>query len=120
MSDRPKSIPADPEETAGFRETTLYLFKPRDAAALRHVGRLLHNLTLEADPFFGAAGESTIRRELEAALADASHLRDFLHAIGQQIENSELAPGDAQLSLFAREMVTALDCVLDSMQEALR
>src|SRR5215208_841952 len=127
MHDRPKSIlstgpaiAADPEETSGFRETTLHLFRPRDAAALRHAGRLLHNLVLEAAPFFGEEGESTIRRELEAALADAVHLRDFFWAISRQVEESELPAADAELSLFAREMVAGMDRVINATQEALR
>jgi hypothetical protein len=127
MHDRPQSnlstgpaVPADPEATSGFRETTLYLFRPRDAEALRHVGRMLYNLVLEGSPFFGEPGESTIRRELEAALADAVHLRDFFWGIGRQVEQSELPAWEAQLSLFAREMADGMDRVINATQEALR
>ena len=127
MPDRPKStLPADPtpadvEESIGFHETLLTLFQPEDAAALRRVGKLLYSLVLEGDsPNFGGEGESVIGRELNAALVDAVSLRDYLWAIGQQIGDNELVAGDAQLSLFAREQVYAMDRIIDAMQEALK
>jgi len=106
---------------SGFHETLLTLFQPEAAAALRHVGKLLYSLVLEGDsPNFGGEGESVIRRELDAALVDAVSLRDYLWAIGQQIGDNELVAGDARLSLFAQEMMHAMDRVIDAMQEALR
>ena len=121
MHDRPKStLPHDFEETAGFRETTLYLFPPEHSDTARRFGRMLFEMILEGMPYYGEEGESSTRREMEAALADAVHLRDFFWGVGQEIEDNEMTAVDARLSLLAQEMTAAMDRVIDSLQEALR
>ena len=121
MSSREKStLPYDFEETAGFRETTLYVFPPEHSDTARRFGRMLYEIILEGMPYFGEEGESSTLREMQAALADAVHLRDFLWGVGQEIEDNEMTAMDARLSLFAQEMTHAMDRIIDSMQEALK
>ena len=117
MTERVTTVVAD--ECAGFRETTLYLFRQEDADSLRHFGRLLHGLVLEGDPYFGEPEDSLTRRELGAALLDMLHVRNFLWHVSREVEESQLDAEDARLSLLAAELTGAIDRVIDLLQEGM-
>jgi hypothetical protein len=121
MPDRPQStLPHDFEETAGFRETTLYIFPPEHSDTARRFGRMLYEILLEGMPYYGEENESTTLREMNAALADAVHLRDFFWSVGQEIEDNEMNSMDARLSLLAQDLTSGMDRIIDSLQEALK
>ena len=121
MSDQPKStLPYDFEETAGFRETTLYVFPPEHSDTARRFGRMLYELLLEGMPYYGEEDESTTLREMNAALADAVHLRDFFWSVGQEIEDNEMNSMDARLSLLAQDLTASMDQLIDTLQAALK
>src|SRR5579862_7055944 len=72
MPDRSESTPPPWDESASFRETTLYLLEdPADREAVRHAGRVLHDLALEATS--EQQGEESITREELRAAADLRH-----------------------------------------------
>ena len=82
MSSQDKStLPTDFEETAGFRETSILLLAPEHADAARRFGRMFYEIILPGDVYYGEPGESTVRRELQAAHADLVHTRDFMRYV---------------------------------------
>jgi hypothetical protein len=86
---------------------------------MRRFGRMFYELILAGDTYYGEPGESNVRRELQAALADMVHLRDFVAYVARQVEESALRGEDARLSVFAREIFGALDPVISALQEGL-
>jgi hypothetical protein len=74
MQSLPQSTPPPWDESESFRETTLYLLDdPADREAVRHAGRVLHDLALEATRDPGV--ESATREELRAAAVSARRLK---------------------------------------------
>lgn len=111
MQGSPQSTSPTPppwEESDSFRETTLQLLDSRkDRTALRRVGRLLHDLALEAtrDP----GDESSTRAELRAAAADLRYTSGYLfNVIRRQAAYSRI--GHLGLSL-PRDLVTSCPTV---------
>jgi hypothetical protein len=94
-------------------------FRPKDAEALRHVGKMLYLLILEAGPNFGPEGESLTEREMQAGLADLLHTRNHFWYVGRQAEQSGLSVPDTRLSLVAKEIAAALDKIITVLQERL-
>jgi hypothetical protein len=116
------SQPTSPEweQTPGFRETTLSFFPSEEAAALRRVGRLMHDLITEADlRDEEMEKESPTRRELRAALADLRHLQSYLAEIGGKTETTSLEKDDTRLALHADEAAKGLARVVGRLTEVL-
>ena len=112
--------PAGWEESAGFRETFLrYFYAPDDLQALRHLSRMLHESSLEMARYGPPSGESATREELRAAAADLRHVQGFLAAVARGLEESELAPTDAELAALAAEQSHAVAGLAAVLEQAL-
>ncbi len=113
-------MPAGWEESAGFRETFLFhVTDPDDAAALRHLSRMLYDSTLELARFTPPVGESATREELRAAAADVRHLQGFLAAVARSEEESELSLADAELAALAARQAEVVAGVAVALEQAL-
>src|SRR5690348_2400113 len=100
----PPTSRIDWENLEGFRETLLARFaSPEDRQALRHLGRMLYDFTLEA-PRDGEATESSTWTEVAAALAELRFLSSFLHSVGREREVSSLSGRDSALSYVAGQV----------------
>ena len=112
--------PAGWEESAGFRETFLrYIYVPEDLQALRHLARMLHESSLEMARYAPPSGESATREELRAAAADLRHLQGFLAAVARGLEESELAPCDAELAELAARQSHVVAGIAAALEQAL-
>src|SRR5215207_10496247 len=112
--------PAGWDESAGFRETFLYHFDDsEDSRALRHLARWLHEACLELARYAPPSGESATREELRAAAADLRHLQGFLAAVARGLEESELAPSDAELAALAARQSQAVAGLAAVLEQAL-
>jgi hypothetical protein len=112
--------PAGWEESAGFRETFLYHFyMPQDVAALRHLSRMLHEMSLEMARYGPVTPESGTHENLRAALADLRHLQGFLAAVGRSKEESALTPADTELAALAARQSRALADLAAALEQAL-
>ncbi len=108
------------DESAGFRETFLrHVTDAEDDRTLRHLARMLHEATLELAHFAPPSGQSATREELRAAAADLRHLQGFLASIGRGVEESELAPADAELAALAAEQSHAVAGLAAVLEQAL-
>ncbi len=92
---------------------------PEDDRTLRHLARMLHESSLELAHFAPAAGESATREELRAAAADLRHLQGFLAAVARGLEESELAPADAELAELAARQSRAVAGLAAVLEQAL-
>lgn len=128
MPDHPQSIPApiptiDPatwEEHEGFRETLLLHFTdPQANNALRQVGSVLFNLSLECAELWPHHPEGVTRSELRAALADLRHLEGFLSGVGQEHVVSSLSEEDSALSRFASQQALELGRIAQEIERTL-
>jgi hypothetical protein len=112
--------PAGWDESAGFRETFLYhVHDPEDDRTLRHLGRMLHEASLEMARYVPPSGESATREELRAAAADLRHVQGFLAAVARSLEESELSPSDAGLAALAAEQSLAVAGLAAVLEQAL-
>jgi hypothetical protein len=112
--------PPGREESAGFRETFLYHFyQPDDRAALRHVGRMLHESSLELARYGPPTPESPTREELQAVAADLRHCQGFLAAVARSQQEASLPPADAALAELAARQAQAVAAVAAELEQAL-
>ncbi len=112
--------PAGWEESAGFRETFLYhVTLPEDLQTLRHLGRMLHESSLEMARYAPPGGESATREELRAAAADLRHVQGFLAAVARHLAESELPPPDAELAALAARQSVAVAGLAAAIEQAL-
>jgi hypothetical protein len=112
--------PAGWEESAGFRETFLYHFyMPQDVAALRHLSRMLHEMSLEMARYGPVTQESGTHENLRAALADLRHLQGFLAVVGRSQEESALTTSDAELAALAARQSRVLADLAAALEQAL-
>lgn len=105
MPGSPQSISPPWNESDTFRETTLHLFDdPTDREAVRHVGRVLYDLAVEATQESGTTpgDPSVTRAELRAAAADLRYTGGYLlNMIGRSAAECSLDPADDKLARFA-------------------
>jgi hypothetical protein len=107
------------DESAGFRETFLrHVTDAEDDRTLRHLARMLHESTLELAHFAPPSGESATREELRAAAADLRHVQGFLASVARGLEESELAPSDAELAALAAEQSNAVAGLAAVLEQA--
>jgi hypothetical protein len=102
MPDRPESTPPPWNESDSFREILLHLFDdPTDREAVRHMGRVLYDLAVEASRDLG--GESSVTRaELRAAAADLRYTGGYLfNVIRRSAVDCSLDATDERLARFA-------------------
>jgi hypothetical protein len=112
--------PAGWEESAGIRETFLYHFyQPDDRAALRHVGRMLHEWVLEMARYAPPTPESATREELRAVAADLRHCQGFLAAVARSRQEASLPPAAAALAELATREAQAVAAVAAALERAL-
>jgi hypothetical protein len=108
------------DESAGFRETFLrHVTDAEDDRTLRHLARMLHEATLELAHYEPPSGESATREELRAAAADLRHVQGFLVSIARGLEESELAPADAELAALAARQSHAVAGLAAVLEQAL-
>src|ERR1700688_3740237 len=119
MQGSPYPTPPSWVEADSIRETTLYLFDHRkDRTALRRVGRLLHDLALEAtrDP----VDESSTRTELRAAAADLRYTSGYLfNVIRRSAEWCSLDESDEKLARFAGKIGRQVDALVEKIERRL-
>jgi hypothetical protein len=119
MPSCPYPIPQSWVEADSIRETTLYLFDHRrDRTALRRVGRLLHDLALEAtrDP----GEESQARAELRAAAADLRWTGGYLfNVIRRSADWCTLDAEDEKLAHFAGKLSRQVAALVDKIERRL-
>jgi hypothetical protein len=112
--------PSGWDESAGFRETFLrYLTDAEDDRTLRHLARMLHESSLEMARYGPPSGESATREEVRAAAADLRHVQGFLAAVARGLEESELAPADAELAELAARQSHAVAGLAAVLEQAL-
>ncbi len=119
MPGSPYPTPASWVEADSIRETTLHLFDHRrDRTALRRVGRLLHDLALEAtrDP----GDESQARAELRAAAADLRYTSGYLfNVIRRSADWCTLDADDDRLARFAGKLSRQVGALVDKIDRRL-
>lgn len=116
----PRIAPAAWEDYPAFRETFLmYFTEPPANAALREVGRLIHDLVLEHYHHWPAWPESVTATELRSALADLRHLEGYLEAVGRERKAAELADADTTLSRLAGRLARELAGIADEIESAI-
>ena len=122
MPDRDQSIPATPplwEDRIGFHAAVLKLFRPEDAAALRHVARLLYDFGLATDLPYDPEEEDPTRAELRCALFELELQRDYLTDLSRKVERTGLDLPAARLCVLAAECAVAVGRVVDAIQAGL-
>jgi hypothetical protein len=108
------------EESSGFRETFLFHFAtPKDAEALRHLGRMLHESSLEMARYGPVTPESATREEVRAVAADLRHAQGFLAAVARSQEEAALPPADAALAALAARQALAVAAAALALEQAL-
>src|SRR5579872_1846074 len=117
MPSLPQSTPPPWDESASFRETTLYLLEdPADREAVRHAGRVLHDLALEATSE-QPGEESVTREELRAAAADLRHTGGYLrNVIRRSVVECSLDESDERLARFAGKLSRQVDALVDKIE----
>jgi hypothetical protein len=119
MQGSPYPTPPSWVEADSICETTLYLFdRRRDRTALRRVGRLLHDLALEAAREPGE--ESATRAELRAAAADLRHTGGYLfNVIRRSAEWCSLDESDERLAYFAGKISRQVAALVEKIERRL-
>ena len=121
MPGSPQSIAPPWNESDSFRETTLiWINDAEDREALRRVGRLIHDLALEAtqEPT-DRGGPSQTRAELGAVVAELRHLEGYLAMVGREAEESTLEPADDALAHFAGRLAGQVRSLAEAIERAL-
>jgi hypothetical protein len=121
MPGSPQSIPPSWNESESFRETTLiWIADAADREALRRVGRLIHDLALEATREPSDPGEpSQTRAELGAVVAELRHLEGYLAMVGREAEESTLEPDDDALAHFAGKLAGRVGALVEKIERRL-
>ena len=115
-----ESNPQAWNESDSFRETMLQFFEdPADKAAVRHVGRVLYDLAVEASRDLG--GESSVTRaELRAVAADLRHTGGYLfHVIRRAAKECSLDESDERLARVAGKLARRVGALVTSIEERL-
>jgi hypothetical protein len=115
-----ESNPQTWNESDSFRETMLQFFEdPADKAAVRHVGRVLYDLAVEASRDLG--GESSVTRaELRAVAADLRHTGGYLfHVIRRSAEWCSLDESDEKLARFAGKLSRQVAALVEKIERRL-
>jgi hypothetical protein len=115
-----ESNPQDWNESDSFRETMLQFFEElADKAAVRHVGRVLYDLAVEASRDLG--GESSVTRaELRAVAADLRYTGGYLfHVIGRSAESCSLDAADEKLARFAGKLAGQVGALVEKIERRL-
>jgi hypothetical protein len=116
----PRILPEVWEDFPAFRESFLmYFTEPPGNAALRVLGRMLHEMALECSHLWPDWPEGTVTTELRAALADLRQLQGFLGAVGQEEETASLGQGDTYLSRLAARQAGELARIGDQIEQAI-
>jgi hypothetical protein len=103
-------------EADSFRETTLqYIDDPSDREALRHAGRVIYDLAVEASHELGG-DRSVTRAEVRAALADLRYLEGYLALIGRSAEECSLDESDDALARFAGRLVGQVGAIVQAIE----
>ena len=116
MRDRKTPIPADFEETAGFRATLLYLFPPERVETVRKFGRLLFYMILAGEPYYPDE-ESQTCREIQAAREDLLHVQSFLEYIARKPKDLSLERQDRRLCHFAGKLALSVGRVIAEIEK---
>ncbi len=107
-------------ESDSFRETALTCIDdPEDREAIRRVGRLIYDMSLEVTHELG--GDTSITRaELRAALADLRYLQGYLAMIDRESEESSLEADDNALAVSAGKLAGRVAAIVQAIEEELR
>jgi hypothetical protein len=116
MPGSPQSISPPWNESDSFRETTLHLFDdPADRQAVRHMGRVLYDLTVETTRNLG--GESMTRVELRAVAADLRYTGGYLlHVIRRAAKECSLDESDERLARFAGKLARRVGAIAAAIE----
>ena len=119
MPSCPYPTPPSWVEADSIRETLLYLLDdPADREALRHVGRLLHDMALE--PTREPGEESQTRVELRAAAADLRHTGGYLfNVIHRSADRCSLEASDEKLARFASKLSRQVGALVEKIERRL-
>src|ERR1700680_3162524 len=119
MPSSPYPTPPSWVEADSIRETTLHLFDHRkDRTALRRVGRLLHDLALEATREPGE--ESATRAELRAAAADLLYTSGYLfNVIRRSADWCSLDADKEKLARFAGKLARQVGALVEKIERRL-
>jgi len=119
MPSFPDPTPPPWDESDSFRETTLMILDdPADREAFRHVGRVLHDLALEATREPGE--ESMVRAELRAVAADLRYTGRYLfNVIRRSAEWCSLDADDEELARFAGKLSRRVGALVERIEERL-
>ena len=116
MPSLPQSTPPPWDESDSFRETALMLFDdPADREAVRHVGRVLRDMALEAtrDP----GDESSTRAELRAVAADLRYTGGYLlRVIRRSVVECSLDESDERLARFAGKIGRRVGALVEKIE----
>jgi hypothetical protein len=95
----------------------LYLLDdPADREAVRHAGRVLHDLALEATRE-QPGEESATRAELRAAAADLRHVVGYLlHVIRRSVVECSLDESDERLARFAGKVGRRVGALVEKIE----
>ena len=119
MPGSPYPTPPSWVEADSIRETLLLLLDdPADREALRHVGRLLHDMAVETtrDP----GEESSTRAELRAAAADLRYTGGYLfNVIRRSAEWCSLDADDEKLARFAGKLSRQVGALVEKIERRL-
>ncbi|HEY6322997.1 MAG TPA: hypothetical protein VJA16_15715 [Thermoanaerobaculia bacterium] len=115
--------PQDWNEGDSFLETAfLHIQDHEDREALRRVGRLIYNMSLEVriDQTLADDEESQTRAELRAVLADLRHVQGFLACVLRESVESSLDADEQALSVLAGSFAGRVAAIADALEEELR
>lgn len=115
-----ESNPQGWNESDSFRETMLQFFEdPADKTAVRHVGRVLYDLAVEASRDLG--GESSVTRaELRAVAADLRYTGGYLlNVIRRSAESCSLDAADEKLARFAGKLAGQVAALVEKIERRL-
>jgi len=119
MPSCPYPTPPSWVEADSIRETLLLLLDdPADREALRHVGRVLHDMAVETtrDP----GEESSTRAELRAAAADLRYTGGYLfNVIRRSAEWCSLDADDEKMARFAGKISRQVGALVDKIERRL-
>lgn len=129
MQGSPYPTPPSWVEADSIRETLLYLLDdPADREAIRHVGRMLHDLALETtrepegeeSPTGDPGEESQTRAELRAAAVDLRYTSGYLHnVIRLSAEWCSLDADDDKLAHFAGKLSRQVGALVEKIERRL-
>src|SRR5262249_19530309 len=112
--------PPDWNEADSYRETGLLCIDdPEDREAIRRVGRLIFDMSLELTHEVGG-DQSMTRAELRAVMVDLRHSAGYLAMVHPESEESDLDAEDHGLSLFAGKLAGRVAAIADAIEEQLQ